>query len=375
MVSAKIITNTYYDDIIKYPTMKLKSFSYLLIAILVIAAVTFYIYYPNVRQNSSVTQSWRSVEVSRIDIGSTVFALGVVKPMVGAEVRVGSRISGVVNRLHANIGDHVEAGDVIAELDDSELRARVAQAGASLEKSRVEFEQARRVFDRQRQLFERNTVSEQEFEVAESSFASAKAQLQLAETNLDLAGIQLSSATIRSPRPGVIASVSTQEGEAVAAGLAAPTFVNIIDLKRLEVQTYVDETDIGKISEGQRASFTVDTFPGTDFPGTVTAIYPKALIQDNVVNYIVTVEIGDFQGLVLRPEMTANVTITLGERKDVLAVPTSAISRDRGERFVMVSEDGRHVRRPVKTGWRDGPYTEITDGLTDGERIVLPEAP
>ncbi|MCA1801378.1 MAG: HlyD family efflux transporter periplasmic adaptor subunit, partial [Rhodothermaceae bacterium] len=148
-----------------------------------------------------------------------------------------------------------------------------------------------------------------------------------------------------------------------------------IDLKRLEVQTYVDETDIGKIREGQQASFTVDTFPGTDFPGSVTAIYPKALIQDNVVNYIVTVEIHDFHNLVLRPEMTANVTITLGERKDVLAVPTSAISRDRGEQFVMVSEDGMHMRRSVKTGWRDGPYTEITDGLADGELIVLPDAP
>ncbi|TVQ15252.1 MAG: efflux RND transporter periplasmic adaptor subunit [Balneolaceae bacterium] len=353
--------------------MKLKSFLYLLSALLVIAAVIFYIYNPYAHQNSSDSQSWRTVEVSRIDIGSTVFALGVVKPMVGAEVRVGSRISGVVNRLHANIGDHVEAGAVIAELDDSELRARVAQSRASLEKSRVEYDQARRVFERQKQLFEKNTVSEQEFEIAESSLASAKAQLLLAETNLDLAGIQLSYATIRSPIPGVIASVSTQEGEAVAAGLAAPTFVNIIDLKRLEVQTFVDETDIGKISEGQRATFTVDTFPGTGFPGVVTAIYPKAMIQDNVVNYIVTVAIHDFHGLVLRPEMTANVTITLEERRDVLAIPTSAISRSRGDRFVMVAEGGQHVQRAVKTGWRDGPYTEIIEGLTDGELILIPE--
>lgn len=346
---------------------------YISLSILVIAGILIYLFNPFAQNRSSDSLTYRTVEVSRRDIGTTVFALGIIKPMVGAEVKVGSRISGVVNRLRANIGDQIKAGDIIAELDDAELRARLAQSRAAHEKANVDYEQARRVYDRQRRLYENQHISEQEFDVAQSSYNAAKAQLMQAEANLDLATIQLSYATIRSPISGVIASVSTQEGEAVAAGLAAPTFVNIIDLHRLEVHTYVDETDIGKINIGQSATFTVDTYPGIDFPGTVTAIYPKAVIQDNVVNYIVTVEIRDFRERILRPDMTANVTITLEERKDVLAVPTTAIHRDRGERYVLVLDGDTHVRRTVSVGWRDGAYTEILDGLSDGDLVLIAE--
>ena len=351
----------------------MKKTIYIALSLIIISVIIILLYNPFGHNRTSDSLTYRTVEVSRRDIGTTVFALGIIKPMVGAEVRVGSRISGVVNRLRANIGDYVEAGSVIAELDDAELRARLAQARASLEKATVDYEQARRVYERQRQLFENKHISEQEFDVAQSSYAAAKAQLRQAEANLELSGIQLSYATIRSPISGVIASVSTQEGEAVAAGLAAPTFVNIIDLHRLEVHTYVDETDIGKIDVGQRASFTVDTYPGIDFPGNVTAIYPKAVIQDNVVNYIVTVEILDFKDRILRPEMTANVTITLEERRDVLAVPTTAIHRDRGERYVIMLEGDKHVRRTVSVGWRDGAYTEILEGLNDGDLVLIAE--
>lgn len=346
---------------------------YIALSLIIISVIIILIFNPFGQNRTSDSLTYRTVEISRRDIGTTVFALGIIKPMVGAEVRVGSRISGVVNRLRANIGDYVEAGAVIAELDDAELRARLAQARASLEKATVDYEQARKVYERQRQLFENKHISEHEYDVAQSSYAAAKAQLMQAEANLELTRIQLSYATIRSPISGVIASVSTQEGEAVAAGLAAPTFVNIIDLHRLEVHTFVDETDIGKIDVGQRASFTVDTYPGIDFPGNVTAIYPKAVIQDNVVNYIVTVEILDFKDRILRPEMTANVTITLEERRDVLAVPTTAIHRDRGERYVLVLEGEKHVRRTVNVGWRDGAYTEILEGLNDGDLVLIAE--
>ncbi len=324
---------------------------------------------------SAEEPSWRTVEVTRQNIGSNVFALGIIKPKVGAEVRVGSRISGVVNRLHANIGDPVSAGDVIAELDDAELRARLAQSRASLEKVGVDYEQARRVYERQRRLFERQLSSEREYDEAESAYASVKAQQMQAEANLEMAEIQLGYATIRSPVSGVIASVSTQEGETVAAGLAAPTFVNIIDLKRLEVHTYVDETDIGMIEEGQQATFTVDTWPGVEFPGDITAVYPKAVIEDNVVNYIVTLDILYVKDRVLRPEMTANVTIMLEERKEVLTVPTAALRREEGERYVLVAEGDRRVRRTVRPGWREGTVTEIVDGLTEGERVVIEDAP
>lgn len=341
----------------------------------VLSGGIWYSYDHNIWNRSTEEPSWRTAGVTKQHIGSSVFALGIIKPMVGAEVRVGSRISGVVSRLHANIGDTVSAGDIIAELDDTELRTRLAQSRASLEKIRVDYEQSRRIYERQRRLFDKQLISRQEYDEAEAAYASAKAQQMQAEANLELAEIQLSYATIRSPVSGVIASVSTQEGETVAAGFAAPTFVNIIDLKRLEVHTYVDETDIGMIEEGQQADFTIDTWPGVEFPGKVTAIYPKAVIEDNVVNYIVTLDILDFKERVLRPEMTANVTINLEERKDVLTVPTAAIRREGGERYVLVAEGDRRIRRTVSPGWRDGTVTEILEGLTEGERVIIEDVP
>jgi macrolide-specific efflux system membrane fusion protein len=311
--------------------------------------------------------------VTRRDIGSTVLATGIIKPKVGAEVKVGSRISGVVRKLRANIGDFVKSGQVIAEIDDAELRAKLNQNIAAVNKAKAEFEYAGLNLERQKSLLEQNYISQQAYDLAENSFKIAEAQLKQAEANAEVAKVQLSYTSIYALTSGVIASVSTQEGETVNAGMSAPTFVNIIDLTRLEVQVYVDETDIGKIEVGQEVSFTVDTYSDTDFTGTVIAIYPKAIIQDNVVNYVVVVEINDFQNKILRPEMTATVTIRLETRKNVIAVPSKAIIRERGERFVTVVEDDVHKPRKIKTGWYDSNYTEVLDGLTEGETLVLPE--
>jgi macrolide-specific efflux system membrane fusion protein len=311
--------------------------------------------------------------VGRRDISATVMATGVVRPMVGAEVKVGSRVSGVVSRLRANIGDLVEAGAVIAEIDDAEFRARVAQNEASLAKAQAEAELARTNLARLQTMVDREFVSRQQLDAATSALEVAESQVRVAEANLESARIQLSYTRITAPIAGVVASVATQEGETVAASFSAPTFVNIIDLDRLEVQAYVDETDIGRIREGQQARFSVDSYPAEEFEGKVLAIYPKAVIQDNVVNYVVTVRITDRKGQTLRPEMTAAVTLILEPRAGVLAVPASAVGRERSERYVRVLDGGAPVRRTVRVGWTQGGWTEITDGLAEGERIVLTE--
>jgi len=173
----------------------------------------------------------------------------------------------------------------------------------------------------------------------------------------------------------VVAAVATQEGETVTAGFATPTFVTIIDLRRLEVRAYVDETDIGRIALGQRCSFEVDTYPGVEFEGRVRAIYPKAEIQDNVVNYLVIIEFGEGRDYVIRPEMTASVVIALETRRGVLAVPRAAVSTERSERSVHVLNGERWERRTVRTGWRDERYVEILDGLREGERVATSEWP
>jgi len=355
------------------------------------------------------------------DFSSSVLATGAVQAQVGAEVRVGARISGKVERLLANIGDHVTKGQVIAELEKADLEATVAQREAELrlasaklaavenllpkEIQKAELDMSRWLAtctlcaqdkSRESRLLESEATSQQSFEQAQEHLAVAKAQFASAEkahelakahyeedrkqasaevdrarSALDNAKVQLSYATITAPIGGVIASVSTEEGETVAAGMQAPTFVTIIDLERLQVDAYVDEVDIGKVKVGQRTLFTVDAFPATEFEGKVSAIYPKAVIQDNVVNYDVVVDIETpYQGI-LRPEMTANVTIFLEKRAGVLAVPAKAVQRERGKNVVYVLRDGRTEPREIKVGWRDGQWIEVASGLQKDETVLL----
>jgi macrolide-specific efflux system membrane fusion protein len=360
------------------------------------------------------------VKVSRRSFSSAVAAVGAVKAQVGAEVRVGARISGRVDRLHANIKDQVRKGQVIAELDRAELESAVAHRSADVQLAAAklaahenlfpsELEQAKAEVDRwaatttltardleRHELLlrdkmtsqslidasrEKLTVAASQRDAARSAFEAMKeryktdrrqfrAALDSAKALLAIAQVQVSYATIVAPIGGVIGSVSTQEGETVSAGLNAPTFVTIIDLSRLMVEAYVDEVDIGKIQLQQQASFTVDAFPSVYFEGQVVAIYPKATIQDNVVKYIVALEIATAYHGRLRPEMTATVAIQLQPR-NVLAIPARAVRRENGGNFVHVSIAGRPERREVKLGWKDGAWTEITAGLEEGEEIFV----
>jgi len=373
------------------------------------------------RLPEAVESAGSTATVARRDFSSSVLATGAVQAQVGAEVRVGARISGKVQRLYANIGDRVAKGQVVAELEKADLEALVSQREAELDLARAglaavesllpkEIEKAKlevveneatytlaeSVLGRTRQLHQRNAVSQDELDQAEERHsvskvrvASARKALELAESRyaedsrqaraeiaratsaLENAKVQLSYATINAPIDGVIASVSTEEGETVAAGMQAPTFVTIIDLERLQVDAYVDEVDIGKVKVGQHAAFTVDAFPATEFEGKVSAIYPKAVIQDNVVNYDVVVDIETpYHGL-LRPEMTASVTIFLEKREGVLAVPAKAVQRERGRTVVYVDADGRAEPREIKAGWRDGQWIEVASGLQEGETVFL----
>jgi multidrug efflux pump subunit AcrA (membrane-fusion protein) len=371
--------------------------------------------------DSDETTSATEVAVGPRTFSTTVVAVGAVKPRIGSEVRVGSRISGRVWKLRANIGDRVERGQIIAELETAELDALTAQRRAELKLAEARLaafatiapeEEARARADvarfeaeitltaeelaRQQALLERELVPRAAADAARDRHAVAEAELESAGRTLELvraghtegrkqaqadverARAALESATVdrsftilRSPIAGVVASVATQEGETIAAGLNAPTFVTVVDLERLQVNAYVDEVDIGKIDDGQQATFTVDAFPARDFKGRVAAIYPTATIQDNVVKYVVALDIDEEYAGLLRPEMTASVRIDLDQRT-VLAVPTRAIRQEGGRSVVRVVVDGGGTEaRLVRVGWRDGPWAEITEGLVEGDRILL----
>ncbi|NIQ01766.1 MAG: HlyD family efflux transporter periplasmic adaptor subunit, partial [Nitrospinaceae bacterium] len=169
--------------------------------------------------------------------------------------------------------------------------------------------------------------------------------------------------------------ISTQEGETVVAGLSAPTFVTLIDLRKLEVTVFVDETDIGRVRVDQEATFAVDAYPEKTFRGTVREIHPKAVIKENVVNYEVILEIDRERRNLLRPEMTANVIIITGTHPDVLALPREAVKRLGPKTFAIVKTDGMLEERTIETGWRDGDFIEVVSGLEAGLEVGIPKKP
>jgi multidrug efflux pump subunit AcrA (membrane-fusion protein) len=376
-------------------------------------------------QTQDANQGTTAATAQHRDLVSTVAATGKVNAMVGAEVRVGSRVSGRVQHLYANIGDIVRTGQVIAELEKDDQQALLEQrraevkiaearlssvdalrpgeiqkAEAALKDSQATGELANINFERQKRLLDKALVAREVFDTARKEkevsearvvlaarelelskqrytedLKSAKAQLEQAASAVRVLEAQVTYYTIRAPISGIISSVSTQEGETVAAGMNTPTFVTIIDLHKLQVDAFVDETDIGKIRVGQKAAFTVDSFPDREFKATVQAIYPKAVIMDNVVYYDVVHRIDEPLTGALRPEMTTNVLISLDARKNVLTVPLHAVSRDQGKSVVFMLRDGQPVRQVVKVGWKDPEWIQIIDGLKEGDKVVIRSAP
>ena len=308
-----------------------------------------------------------TMRARRATLTDSTVAIGVVKPQVGAEVKVGSQLSGVVAKLNVNVGDKVAKGDVLAALDDAQWRARVASLEAELAAGVAEASYARSDVSRMERVasFSVSQVDDRRRNLEVRAANVAQIRARLAE-----ARIQLGYTRIPAPISGTVASVSTYEGETVAAGFSAPTFVTIIDLTRLEIQAYVDENDIGKVHVGQAVSFRVDAFAGDTFEGRVRAIYPKAQLVNNVVNYIVIIDVTARPDRLIRPEMTAHVDFILERRAGVVSVPPSAVLRERGETFVMVPNGERWIRRKVETGLATVGGTEIRSGLADGATVL-----
>ena len=338
----------------------------------VLVAVLFFVHTRTVRSEPPLG-SPAIARVVRRNIGTIVKATGVIKPCVGAEVRVGSRLSGVVKRLYVKVGDPVEKGQLLAELDDRDLVARWDQANAELQRSLAELRYAQTDLQRKRELSVAKVIAPSEMDLTERACAVADQQVAVTRADLSYAFTQLDYTRIAAPISGVVASVSTQEGETVAANFSAPTFLTLIDLSRLEVWAYVDETDIGRVQIGQNATFTVDTYTDQEFEGRVTTVYPKAEIRDNVVDYVTVVRFQPMRERILRPEMTTTVRIALNLHENVLSLPIRAVRLEEGRPFVLFDQDGVPSRRWVTTGSRDDSNWEIVDGLREGDAVLVGE--
>jgi RND family efflux transporter MFP subunit len=245
-----------------------------------------------------------------------VVTSGSVRLRSGASVRVGSQVSGIVHRLNVTVGAHIDRGAVIAEIDPRVLRAKLVQATAQQGVEEVALAKAQQDVARLRTLAASHLVAQAQFEDAQWQAREAGARLEKTRADVEAAAVELSYTSIHAPISGTVATVSTQEGETVAAAFSAPTFVTIVADRALELVAMVDETDIAGIGPGDSMEFSVEAYPSLTFAATVQRVDPTALIISGVVNYpVVGVIAGDLGPL--KPDMTANVRIHRRSRTDL----------------------------------------------------------
>jgi len=266
---------------------------------------------------------FRFDQVSTGELSVNVTATGTINAVTTVEV--GTQVSGAIAQLFADFNSVVRAGQVVAQIDPTFLQQSVKEAEASLQRAQAQVEESKRVMERTRALLEKHLESQESYDAALTGVETNQAALKQTQAALDRARINLSYATIRAPIDGVVIDRKVNVGQTVAASLSSPTLYTIAnDLRKMQVETTVDESDIGKVSIGQSATFTVDAYPEEPFRGTVSQIRLAPVNIQNVINYTVIIAVNNEQ-LMLMPGMTANVKIMVAHRDSVLRVPNMAL--------------------------------------------------
>jgi HlyD family secretion protein len=346
--------------------------------------------------------TYREAEVRRGTVISTVTATGTVQPL--KKVLVGSQVSGTVMEWFADFNDKVTEGFVLAQLDQDRFNAQREQREAAVKvaAARVKETKANQAtseldLKRIQNAFERQAASDYELEAAKAAdavnlaaVAQAEAQLESAKAELRMALVELDKTTIKSPIDGVVISRDVDAGQTVAASLSAPTLFTIAnDLKKMQIQAAVNETDIGKVSKGIETEFRVDAYPDRRYKGVVAQVRYAETVVDNVVTYTTLIDV-DNEDLTLRPGMTATVLFQVAKAEDVLMVPNAALRFDPQAAAPQPAEpfrptrsqpmrprvhrlvNGALVEVPVELGLNDGSFTEVrSTDLAAGDKIVL----
>ena len=328
------------------------------------------------------TVTFDTAKVEPANIKNSVTATGSVEPVTS--VTVGTQVSGIISRLYVDYNTVVKKGQIIAELDKTNLISELntAKANLSSAQSSLNYESAN--YNRYATLFKKGLVSADEYESAMLNFEKAKDQVAQSREMVQKAQTNLSYAIITSPIDGVVISKSVEEGQTVAASYATPELFTIAkDLKDMQVVANVDEADIGDVKEGERVSFTVDAYPNDTFEGVVKQVRQEATTTNNVVTYEVVISAPNSE-LKLKPGLTANVTIYTAERQNVLCVSTKALrftpTQDlikgckivdcKGKNKVWTREGNTFKAHAVQIGMSDGIHTEILSGVSKGLEII-----
>ena len=327
--------------------------------------------------------TYKTAEAVVQDITTSVTATGTIEPVTS--VTVGTQVSGIVSKLYVDYNSIVKAGDVIAELDRTNLMSELSSAKASLNSAQSELDYQKANHERYKTLHEKGLISANEYEQVRLSFIKAQQTLTNHKENVKKAQTNLGYATITSPIDGVVLSKAVEEGQTVASSFNTPTLFTIAkDLTDMRVIANVDEADIGEVKEGQRVTFTVDAFPEDTFQGFVSQVRQEAAAESNVVTYEVVISAPN-EDLKLKPGLTANVNIFTLEMKDILTIPNKAlrftpneamlsegetIQNAEGKTKVWVKEGSVLKAMPVKTGLTNGTLTQVLEGLAPGTEII-----
>jgi len=316
------------------------------------------------RARADATQ-YRTAALEQGDLTATVSATGSVRPVV--QVQVGSQVSGTLSSLNADYNSRVRAGQVLAQIEPSSFRTRVVQAEAAVAKAEAALHEGQRQLARTQELLKGNYVSQADVDAAVSVVDQADADRKQAEAQLASARVDLEHTTIRSPIEGVVISRSVDVGQTVAASLQAPElFVIANDLTQMQVETRIDEADIGRIQPGLPARFTVDAFPDVTFEGTVSQVRLEPITDQNVVTYTTVVRTRN-DDLRLRPGMTANVTVLTESRRGVLKASNAALRfRPPGASAAVAASAAGRVHAHRDTAGGTGARTAAWSGRHHG---------
>ncbi|MEI6562038.1 MAG: efflux RND transporter periplasmic adaptor subunit [Verrucomicrobiota bacterium] len=343
--------------------------------------------------------SYQTISVTRGDIIQTVTATGTLNPVIN--VQVGSQISGIIQKLFADYNSQVKAGQVVAQIDPASFSAVVMQSEGDLANAKAELELAQINLKRTQELRERNATPQATLDQAVATLHQAEAMVKVKEGALARASVDLARCTIYSPIDGIVISRSVDVGQTVAASMSAPVIFTIAnDLAKMQIDANVAEADVGNVDVGQTVDFTVDAFPSRTFHGQINQVRNAAVTVQNVVSYDAVISVSN-DDLKLKPGMTASASIVIAHRENVLKLggaafrfrlpeagdssakssvektsftgkrPAGKKGERRTERTVYLLRDGKPVPAQIKVGISDGIFTEILEGLTEGDQIIV----
>ena len=360
--------------------MKRLSKVWVVVAIVAIIAVAVWAFSGGKKEQQI---SFDTAPVASANIQNSITATGTIEPVTS--VTVGTQVSGIVSKLYVDYNSVVKKGQVIAELDKTNLLSQLATAKTQLATAQSQLNYQTANYKRYQTLFQKGLVAADDYDNAKLSYRQAVEQVASAKEEVQRAQTNLGYATITSPIDGVVLSKSVEEGQTVAASFSTPELFTIAqDLTNMQVVADVDEADIGDVKEGERVSFTVDAYPDDTFEGTVKQVRQETTTTNNVVTYEVVISAPNAD-LKLKPGLTANVTIYTAERKGVLAVPSKAlrftptketvgkmkiVDVQGAKNKVWTIESNSIVAHKVNIGMADGTNTQIIGGVQAGIKVV-----